>query len=145
MAEKIPARLNILTLGVRDLPKVRGFYEALGWESLSEGDEFARFQLGGATLALFSLDLLAGEADMQPSASTGRFSGFTCAVLVEEEAMVDEAIETVHEAGGHVLAEPVAREWGGRSGYFADPEGNVWELAWMPGATFDDRGGLIWP
>jgi len=142
---KVPARLNILTLGVRDLPKVRGFYEALGWESLSEGDEFARFQTGGATLALFSLDLLAGEANMQPSASTGRFPGFTCAVLVEEEATVDEAIETVREAGGRVLAEPVGREWGGRSGYVADPEGNVWELAWMPGATFDERGGLIWP
>ena len=56
MAEKIPARLNILTLGVRDLPKVCSFYEALGWESRSEGDEFARFRIGGATLALFSLD-----------------------------------------------------------------------------------------
>jgi catechol 2,3-dioxygenase-like lactoylglutathione lyase family enzyme len=142
---KVPARLNILTLGVRDMSKVRGFYEALGWESLSEGDEFARFQTGGATLALFSLDLLAGEADMRPSGSTGRFPGFTCAVLVEEEAMIDEAIETVRKAGGRVLAEPVAREWGGRSGYFADPEGNVWELAWMPGAAFDERGGLIWP
>jgi catechol 2,3-dioxygenase-like lactoylglutathione lyase family enzyme len=142
---KVPARLNILTLGVRDLPKVRGFYEALGWESLSEGEEFARFQTGGATLALFSLDLLAGEADMQPSASTGRFPGFTCAVLVEDEATVDEAIDMLRGAGGRVLAEPVAREWGGRSGYFADPEGNVWELAWMPGATFGERGGLIWP
>ena len=134
-----------MTLGVRDLPKVRAFYEALGWESLSEGDEFARFQTGGATLALFSLDLLAGEANMQPSASTGRFPGFTCAVLVEKEATVDKGIETVREAGGRVLAEPCARGWGGRSGYFADFEGNVWELAWMPGATFDDRGGLIWP
>ena len=82
---------------------------------------------------------------MQPSESTGRFLGFTCAVLVEEEAMIDEAIEKVREAGGRMLAEPVAREWGGRSGYFADPEGNVWELAWLPDATFDDRGGLIWP
>jgi uncharacterized protein len=145
MAEKIPARLNILTLGVRNLPKVRSFYEALGWESRSEGDEFARFRIGGATLALFSLNLLAREANMQPSEGTGTFPGFTCAVLVEEEAMVDEAIETVYEAGGRVLAEPVAREWGGRSGYFADPEGNVWELAWMPGVTFDDRGGHIWP
>jgi catechol 2,3-dioxygenase-like lactoylglutathione lyase family enzyme len=142
---KVPARLNILTLGVRDLPKVRAFYEALGWQSHSEGDEFARMQTGGATLALFSLDLLAGEANMQTSESTGRFPGFTCAVLVEQEAMVDEAIRVVREAGGRVLAEPVAREWGGRSGYFADPEGNVWELAWMPGATFDERGGLIWP
>jgi catechol 2,3-dioxygenase-like lactoylglutathione lyase family enzyme len=51
MAEKIPARLNILTLGVRDLPKVRSFYKALGWESRSEDDEFARFRIGGAMLA----------------------------------------------------------------------------------------------
>ena len=148
MTGKVPARLNILTLGVRDLPKVRGFYEALGWESLSEGDEFARFHTGGATLALFSLDLLAGEANMAPRPSqegTGRFAGFTCALLVEEEELVDEAIDKVREAGGRVLAEPVAREWDGRSGYFADPEDNVWELAWMPGATFDDRSGLIWP
>jgi catechol 2,3-dioxygenase-like lactoylglutathione lyase family enzyme len=105
MAEKIPARLNILTLGVLDLPKVRGFYEALGWESLSEGDEFARFQTGGATLALFSLNLLAGEANMQPSESTGTFPGFTCAVLVEEEAMVEEAIEAVREAGARMGGE----------------------------------------
>jgi hypothetical protein len=108
---KVPARLNILSLGVRDMPKVRGFYEALGWESLSEGEEFARFKTGGATLALFSLDLLAGEADMRPSESTGRFPGFTCAVLVEEEATVDEAIETVREAGGRVRrAKPGTRE-----------------------------------
>ncbi len=146
MATKVPAKMNILTLGVRDLPKVRSFYEALGWESLSEGEEFARFQTGGATLALFSLDLLAGEANMRLTAEdSGRFRGFTCAALVEEEGMVDEALKTVRGAGGRVLAEPVEREWGGRSGYFADPEGNVWELAWMPGATFDERGALIWP
>ncbi len=147
MAAEVPAKMNILTLGVRDLPKVRAFYEALGWESLSEGEDFARFRTGGATLALFSLELLAGEAGMRPAPEedTGRFGGFTCACLVEEEAMVDEAIEKVHAAGDRVLAEPVAREWGGRSGYFADPEGNAWELAWMPGATFDERGALIWP
>jgi uncharacterized protein len=142
---KVPARLNILTLEVRDLPRVRRFYEALGWESLSEGEEFARFQTGGATLALFSRGLLAAEANMQPSEDSGRFSCFTCAVLVEQEQMVDGAMGVVRKAGGRVLAEPVAREWGGRSGYFADPEGNVWELAWMPGATFDERGGMIWP
>ena len=67
MTGKLPARLNVLTLGVRDLPKVRAFYEALGWESLSEGEEFTRFQTGGATLALFSLGLLAGEANMRPA------------------------------------------------------------------------------
>lgn len=53
--------------------------------------------------------------------------------------MTDEAIETVRDAGGRVLAEPVAHEWGDRSGYFADPVGTIWELAWMPGVTFEAR------
>ena len=144
MDEKIPARLNVVTLGVRNLPAVRSFYEALGWESRSTDDQFARFEIGGAVLALYSLDALAEEANMSPR-DTERFAGFTCAIVVQSEEIVDAAIEVVREAGGHILAEPVAREWGGRSGYFADPEGNVWEVAWLPGSTFDDRGGLIWP
>ncbi len=145
MVAEVPARLNVVTLGVRDLPAVRGFYEALGWEARSAEDRFTRFEIGGAVLALYSLDALAEEANMPPPAGTERFAGFTCAIVVHSEEMVDAAIEVVREAGGRVLAEPVAREWGGRSGYFADPEGNTWEVAWLPGSTFDDRGGLIWP
>ena len=145
MAGGVPARLNVLTLGVRDLPKVRGFYEALGWESRSEGDVFARFHMGGATLALYPLGALAEEANMPPREGNEMFPGFTCAIVVQSEDEVDAAIEAVREAGGRVLAEPVARDWGGRSGYFAEPEGNVWEVAWLPGSTFDDRGGLFWP
>lgn len=145
MDSEIPARLNVVTFGVRDLPAVRSFYEALGWKSRSAGDQFARFEIGGAVLALYSLDALAEEANMPPPTGAGRFAGFTCATVVEREEMVDAAIEVARKAGGRVLAEPVAREWGGRSGYFADPEDNVWEVAWLPGSTFDDRGGLIWP
>jgi len=52
MTVKVPARLNVVTFGVRDLPTVRRFYEALGWRSRSVGDEFARFEIGGAVLAL---------------------------------------------------------------------------------------------
>ena len=145
MAERVPPRLNVVTFGVRDLPAMRSFYEALGWESRSADDEFARFEIGGAVLALYPLEALAEEASMPPPADTERFAGFTCAVVVQSEEMVDAAIEMVREAGGRILAGPVAREWGGRSGYFADPEGNVWEIAWLPGSTFDERGGLIWP
>ena len=107
--------------------------------------EFARFEIGGAVLALYSLDALAEEASMPPPADTERFARFTCAAVVQSEEMVDAAIYMVREAGGRILAEPVAREWGGRSGYFADPEGNVWKIAWLPGSTSDERGGLIWP
>src|SRR5918997_1241943 len=145
MAERVPPRLNVVTFGVRDLPAMRSFYEALGWESHSAGDEFARFEIGGAVLALYSLDALAEEANMPPPVSTEGFASFTCAVVVQSEEAVDAAIEVVREAGGRILAEPVAREWGGRSGYFADPEDNVWEIAWLPGSTLDERGGLIWP
>ena len=145
MAVKVPARLNVVTFGVRDLLAVRSFYEALGWESRSADDEFARFEIGGAVLALYSLDALAEEANMPPPVGTERFAGFTCAIVVQNEEMVDATVELVREAGGRILAEPVAREWGGRSGYFADPEGNVWEIAWLLGSTFDARGGLIWP
>ena len=145
MTEKVPARLNVVTLGVRELPAVRSFYEALGWEPRSDDDDFSRFEIGGAVLALYPLDSLAEEANMSPQTGTERFAGFTCAIVVQSEEMVDTAIEVVREAGGRVLAEPAAREWGGRSGYFSDPEDNVWEVAWLPDSTLDDRGGLIWP
>jgi uncharacterized glyoxalase superfamily protein PhnB len=54
-------------------------------------------------------------------------------------------MDEVRRAGGTVSAEPVDRPWGGRSGYFTDPEGHAWEVAWMPGSSFDLRGALIWP
>lgn len=127
------------------MPAVRRFYESLGWRPLSPtGEEHAHFELGGGHLALYSLESLAEEANLALASTGGfQFKGFTLAVAVESEEMVDEAIESVREAGGRILAEPVAREWGGRSGYFADPEGNAWEVAWLPGRGFDERGGLI--
>jgi catechol 2,3-dioxygenase-like lactoylglutathione lyase family enzyme len=143
-AGPIPGRLSLVSLGVSDMVRERRFYEGLGWRTRSTGDDFAAFPLGGAVLALYPTELLAKEANLEPSRSEG-FRGFTCAVNVNREEDVDRAIDAVREAGGTVLAEPVTREWGGRSAYFADPEGNVWEVAWLPGAKFDDRGGLFWP
>ncbi len=66
----IRARLNVVTLGVRDLPAVRSFYERLGWTSHSDGDEFARFETGGATLTLFSADKAGGRGPRR-TAETG--------------------------------------------------------------------------
>jgi uncharacterized protein len=143
-AGSIPGRLSLVTLGVRDIARERRFYEGLGWRTRSKGDDFAAFPLGGAVLTLYPTELLAEEAKLEPSRSEG-FRGFTLGVNVDREEDVDRALEAVREAGGTVLAEPVSREWGGRSAYFADPENNVWEVAWLPGAKFDDRGGLVWP
>jgi uncharacterized protein len=142
----IPARLNLVTLGARDVNGLRAFYEALWGPSPSPpGPEFARFELGGAFLALYSLEALADEAGMPAPDESASFRGFTLAINVEEADMVDTAITTARGAGARVLADPVDRDWGGRSGYFADPEGNAWEVAWVPGSGFDERGGLIWP
>jgi catechol 2,3-dioxygenase-like lactoylglutathione lyase family enzyme len=142
----VPARLSLVTLGARDVPRLRDFYESLGWVSPSPpGDEFARFELGGAVLALYRAELLAKEAGGTAPSPEGTFGGFTCAINVEREQMVDEALEAARAAGARILAEPITREWGGRSAYFADPEGNAWEIAWLPGSSFDERGALIWP
>ncbi len=142
----VPARLSVLTLGVRDLPAVRRFYEALGWPAApGSDDEFTRFDLGGAILTLYSLEALAEEANLPLEPSGGGFLGFTCAITVESEDLVDAAFEKVSSVGGRILAQPVKRAWGGRSGYFADPEGHAWEVVWLPGARFDGRGALIWP
>jgi predicted lactoylglutathione lyase len=140
----VPGRLSVVTLGVRDLAGERRFYQALGWKTRSSSDDFAAFPLGGAVLALYPLELLAGEAKL-PMPDGGGFKGFTCSINVERKEQVDAAIKAAALAGARDLAEPVTREWGGRSGYFADPELNVWEVAWLPNAVFDDRGGLVWP
>jgi uncharacterized protein len=141
----IPGRVSVVTLGAWDVPRLRAFYEGLGWNSSSpEGDEFAAFPLGGAVLGLYRMDLLAGESHSPLPAREG-FRGVTLSVNVEREEMVAEALATARTAGAEIRAEPVKRDWGGVSAYFADPEGNVWEVGWLPEGSFDERGALIWP
>jgi catechol 2,3-dioxygenase-like lactoylglutathione lyase family enzyme len=142
----IPPRLSLTTIGARDVPALRTFYERLGWKTTSEADDFAAFPLGGAVLAIYQLDSLAAEAGLPaPQEPTGDFKGYTLAINVDSEHQVAEALDAARDAGATVLANPVKRDWGGVSAHFADPEGNAWEIAWLPGAEFDDRGALIWP
>ena len=143
----IPARISIVTLGVRDLASMRAFYGGLGWEEGISTEGFAAFKTGGAVLALFPLDELARDANTAaaPPAESGGFRGVTLALNVEEKAQVDEVVAEVRAAGGRIVKEPIDADWGGRSAYFSDPEGNLWEVAWMPGSSFDERGGLILP
>ena len=140
----LEARLNVVTLGVHDVPLVRSFYERLGWTSHSDGDDFARFDTGGATLALFRASRLAAEAHAHKMPESG-YRGVTLGIVVATAEAVDAALQHVEDAGGQLLGDAVDREWGGRSGYFADPEGNTWEVAWLPGSSFGDCGGLVWP
>lgn len=141
----IPARISIVTLGVRDLASMRAFYRGLGWEEGVSTEGFAAFKTGGAVLALFPLDELARDANSVVPPGEGGFRGVTLALNVEEKGRVDEVVGAIRAAGGRIVKEPIDADWGGRSAYFSDPEGNLWEVAWMPGSSFDERGGLILP
>jgi uncharacterized protein len=140
----VPPRLSVTVLGVRDFPKMRAFYEGLGWTTNSTAEDFAAFPLGGAVLALYPIDLLAEDARVDPPRGDG-FRGVSCGINVDRREEVDAALAAAAEAGARILKEAVDAEWGGRSGYFADPEGNAWEVAWHPDARFDERGAIIWP
>ena len=139
----LPARVSLITIGARDPARMQSFYRALGWPVWAVAEDgFTGFATAGAVLALYPLDSLA--ADARIAATAGR-SQVTFAINVEGPELVDTAIHSARAAGAEIVKEAVDADWGGRSGYFADPEGNRWEVAWMPGSAFDARGGLIPP
>lgn len=125
-------RLNIITLGVTDLERARAFYQdGLGWpmSSASVGD-FVIFKLDtGTALALYPRALLAEDAQVNDG---GGFGGITLAQNLGSPQAVDEGLAAALAAGGRLLKAARQAEWGGYSGYFADPDGHPWELAWNP-------------
>jgi catechol 2,3-dioxygenase-like lactoylglutathione lyase family enzyme len=126
--------VSVLTLGVRDLALEKEFYgEGLGWPVHQEDHNWACFLLeGGATaLALYPWDELAADADV-PAEGSG-FRGVTFAYNVRSDERVEAVLAEAQHAGGTIVQPPRRREWGGYSGYFADPEGYLREVA--TGAT----------
>ncbi len=128
----IPARASVITLGARDFHALRRFYVGLGWGLAVDLEGFAALETRGAVLALFPLDELAADGGTSAAAPTSGMRGFTIAINVDRRDEVDETIVAVRTAGGRISKEPVDAEWGGRSAYFADPEENYWEVAWVP-------------
>lgn len=131
----VPQRLTFVTLGARDVPALRRFYRGLGWtENEDASDTFASFDCGSVKLALYPLELLQQEAAPTSLApQPGRWTGITLAVNLGDADEVNRAYADALAAGAVAVGEPTNREWGGYSGYIADPEGNRWELAWAPG------------
>src|SRR3990172_12142183 len=101
--------------------------------------------MGSVVHAVYAIDAIESKGNTEAATGEDAFKGVTLAVKVEEKKGVDEAIDKVRAAGGRIVKGPIDADWGGRSAYFSDPEGNLWEVAWMPGSSFDDRGGLILP
>ena len=138
----IPARLTVFTIGAHDLPALRAFYRGLGWpERHTSTDEFASFYLDGAILALYPFDELAKDGNVPASDVGTAFRGVTAAINVESKELVDAAIAELRANGVRITKEPRDEVWGGRSAYFADPEGNLWEVVYAPG-TFGADGAF---
>jgi predicted lactoylglutathione lyase len=133
-------RVTVLTLGVSDLSRARGFYEALGWRSgASPTDEVVFFQAGEMVLALWDRAKLAEDSCVEDSAGWG---GVTLALNVESPDDVDLVTEQARTAGAQIGREPAETFWGGYSSVFIDPDGHPWEIAYNPHWTLTEDGGV---
>jgi catechol 2,3-dioxygenase-like lactoylglutathione lyase family enzyme len=126
--------VSVITLGVRDLKRAKQFYsEGLGWPVQQEEDEWVCFSLGNGSsaLALYPWDALADDANV--AADGSGFRGVTLAYNVRSEERVDAVLAEAQRAGGEIAKPAQRASWGGYGGYFADPDGYLWEVA--TGAT----------
>ena len=125
-------KISIVTLGVSDLARAKKFYEeGMGLEPRPESqDEITFYDMSGAWLSLYPKDKLA--EDVTVSAEGSGFSGVTIAHNEPDKEGVDRVIEMARKAGATVIKEPQDVFWGGYSGYFEDPDGHLWEIAFNP-------------
>lgn len=133
-----PQRVSLITLGVADLERSKAFYGALGWQPEEALEGVVFYDLGGMKLGLFGLGPLAHDQG-RPDAKLGT-GATTLAQNFADPAAVDAAFAQAEKAGAIVLKRPEAVFWGGYSGYYADPDGHVWELAHNPFWPLDDDG-----
>lgn len=125
------ARLSFVTLGVRDLERATRFYrDVLKLPELPTPGGVSFFELGKTWLSLYPRADLAADAEV-PDDGRG-FAGFTLAHNLRSAEEVDALFAEVVAGGARAVKRPRRAEWGGHSGYFADPDGFLWELAWNP-------------
>ncbi|HYY82334.1 MAG TPA: VOC family protein [Actinomycetes bacterium] len=128
----VPARVSLVTLGVADVARSTAFYQALGWQpSAASGDQIAFFKTAGGLLAVFGAEDLAADANL-PTSQQGGFRGVSVSINVDSQREVDQALQAAQAAGATLLKPGTMAEFGVYSGYFADPDGHAWEVAWNP-------------
>jgi uncharacterized protein len=134
-------RVSLITLGVADLERARRFYEdGLGWRRGNDHPEVVFYQIGGAVLALWGRDALAQDARLADAGSA--FGGIALAYNARTREEVDAVLAEAAAAGGTILKPAEDAFWGGYSGYFADPDGHPWEVAWNPEWTLAPDGSV---
>ena len=129
-------RISIITLGVSDLERsVRFYRDGLGLPRRKSAAEIAFFTTRGTWLALYGRKELAEDAGVPPAGNG--FPGFALAHNVGSREEVDRVLATAQAAGARVPSPAQERFWGGYSGYFSDPDGFLWEVAWNPHFTIE--------
>lgn len=139
-------RINIITLGVKDVSKALNFYKGLGFitPGTEENPSIVFFNNGGTKLALYPIDELAKDIDESnpPQISSG-FTGFTLAYNAKTKEEVDTIFLEIEKIGGKIVKEPKPTFWGGYGGYFQDLDGYCWEVAYAEAWTFDENDMLV--
>lgn len=139
-------RINLICLGVASLEKSLVFYKSLGFKTQATADAgIIFFDNQGTKLELFPIQELAKDIDAHspPSLSSGAFSGITLACNMKSRQEVDDLMALVKRIGGTIVKEPQVVDWGGYSGYFQDPDGYYWEVAYADTWHFDLNDMLI--
>ncbi len=133
---RMEPRISIVTLGVRDLQRSISFYQdGLGLPIENDGQGIAFFAFEGTKLALYPRDKLAEDATVDSSGSG--FSGITLSHNVRTKEEVDAVLRLAASVGGRIVKPAQEVFWGGYSGYFEDPDGHLWEVAWNPHFDFE--------
>lgn len=136
-------RISLITLGVADVPRARTFYERLGWQG-QEVEETVFFQAGGLALVLWGREKLAGDAGIDDGTAGGS-GGVTLAHNVRSQAEVDALLADAADAGAEITRAARETFYGGYAGYFRDPDGHVWEVAYNPGFPLGADGSITVP
>jgi uncharacterized protein len=141
--KKMRQKINLITLGVDDFEASLDFYEnGLGWKKSKESQEnLALFPLGGITLALYPRQELADDATVENTISG--FSGITLSFNAKSESEVNKVLAQAKEAGGKIIKPAQKVFWGGYSGYFSDPDGHLFEVAYNPFWKLDENDNLM--
>lgn len=135
-------RLSFVTLGVANLAASRAFYERLGWKAApSSNEHVAFFQLNGLALGLFGRQALAADAGVKNDGAG--FDGVALAYNVRQKLQVAEQLAAAAAAGATITQPAHDVFWGGHSGYFADPDGHLWEICWNPFFDLEPNGDLF--